>query len=839
VPGVAADTERGHPLNDILDLREVPIDAEAVFGGKAYGLARLHAAGARVPAGFALAAGTPPPQAWPESLREAFIARAAALLAAGPVAVRSSAVGEDSASRSFAGLLESVLGVATVEETSAAVGQCIAAGASERARTYAGGAEPLAVGVVVQAMIDARAAGVCFTVDPTGRDGALLVEAVGGTGESLLGGRVVGERWRVYRTGLGALECRPEGEACVLTASEVDGVAGEAARLADVLGGPLDLEWAIDRTGALWWLQARPVTAAAAPPAWEIDRSCPGADDGPVTVWSNCNVGETMPDPLDPLTWSWWRDVVLPRVGEQLFGFPRGSPLLPYLAGLDLVHGRIYFNMNALLAIPLLGGLARRLLAAIDARTEAAIGELAAAGVLRPRRLPGARGVLRLRLAASAVRGTAQMARGLGPRRALRILAEDAGAIARRPPVAGLSDADLVEEMSLWLRPEARRLLDGLQMEAVAGFVFIAARHAFRAHPRAGELLAAGIAGNPTTAIAIAVDELAAAARPLADAFHSAPDTPALLARLAGEGGGRAWLGQLDAFLDRFGHRGPMEFDLGAPRWRDDPTMIVELVRAALAAPARETVAARLARLGIERHEAVGAAVAAAPWWRRPLLRRLARLVELYMPLREAPKHYGLVVFDRVRAAALELGHRLAARGVLSAADEVFLLEWPELLSLAAGGSAPSDLRASIAVRGVRLGRFRREQAPGLLRSDGVPVTEAVEAHEEGDGVLRGTAISGGRGEGPVRVLRAPDPRAMHDGDVLVVAFADPGWTPLFPRAAAVVMEVGGLLCHAAVVAREIGVPAVFGVCEATRRLADGERVVVDGSSGEVLRLEG
>jgi len=79
----------------------------------------------------------------------------------------------------------------------------------------------------------------------------------------------------------------------------------------------------------------------------------------------------------------------------------------------------------------------------------------------------------------------------------------------------------------------------------------------------------------------------------------------------------------------------------------------------------------------------------------------------------------------------------------------------------------------------------------------------------------------------------------MTDGDVLVVAFADPGWTPLFPRAAAVVMEVGGLLCHAAVVAREIGVPAVFGVRDATRRLADGERVVVDGSTGEVLRLEG
>lgn len=94
-----------------------------------------------------------------------------------------------------------------------------------------------------------------------------------------------------------------------------------------------------------------------------------------------------------------------------------------------------------------------------------------------------------------------------------------------------------------------------------------------------------------------------------------------------------------------------------------------------------------------------------------------------------------------------------------------------------------------------------------------------------------------GSGEGPVRVLRDPDPAALRKGDVLVVEFADPGWTPLFPRAAAVVMEVGGFLCHAAVVARELGVPAVFGVRDATRRLRDGEVVRVDGDGGEVLRL--
>src|SRR5262249_11853169 len=105
------------------------------------------------------------------------------------------------------------------------------------------------------------------------------------------------------------------------------------------------------------------------------------------------------------------------------------------------------------------------------------------------------------------------------------------------------------------------------------------------------------------------------------------------------------------------------------------------------------------------------------------------------------------------------------------------------------------------------------------------------------DGSLRGEGVSAGTAEGPVRVLREPDPRAMGDGDVIVVTLADPGWTPLFPRAAAVVMEVGGTLCHAAIVARGLGIPAVFGVAGATRRLRAGQPVRVDGRAGTVTPM--
>lgn len=491
--------------------------------------------------------------------------------------------------------------------------------------------------------------------------------------------------------------------------------------------------------------------------------------------------------------------------------------------------------MNGFLSYPMLGPLARRLIHVIDARVAEPMERLIRDGVLRPRRLPGSRVTALLRLAGASVASTVRLARGLRPERSLAALHEAGMAIGRKEDVARLSDADLLAELDLWRRPECRTLRDGLQMEAVAVLVYGVAAAAFRGHERALQLLATGIPANPTTRISIAIDGLVEAGRPLADLLLQPLTTPELLERLRRDPEGARWLARLDAFLSLYGHRGPGEFDLGAARWVEDPKMIVELVRAGLRSPPRETVAERMSRLAVERRREVEAAVASAPAWRRPILRRLARLVELYMPLREAPKHYGIFVFQRIRQAARELGTRLTRTGVLSSPDDVFLLDWGELHALARGGPAPAGLAELIGRRRTRLERFRRTPARDFVRSDGVPVLE-VEEEPATAGALRGAAVSSGIATGPIRVLRQPDPRAMADGDVIVMEFADPGWTPLFPRAAAVVMEVGGTMCHAAVVAREMGIPAVFAVRNATALLADGERVTVDGGRGTIRR---
>jgi pyruvate,water dikinase len=564
-----------------------------------------------------------------------------------------------------------------------------------------------------------------------------------------------------------------------------------------------------------------------------------------------------MPEPLHPLTWALWRETILPFLTERFFGVPRRSPVFREVASLDRIQGRIYFNLNGALAIPILGRLLRSTLHHVDFRAGAVVDDLLARGVLTPRRLRGAGHVAALASLAAMLRSSPGTLRALRPEACLADLEAAAGRVARRPAVASLDVESLLAELRLWESPEAGVLRDGMQMLTVTLITWIAADRLFAPWPDARRLLVAGIRGNPTTEISVRIDELIEAARPVATMFVVPVPTQQLFDALGANAEGRAWLDRFAHFLEFCGQRGPREFDLAVPRWSDDPTLVLDLVRLGLAEKDREPVGARLTRLAAERDHAIVAAVRSAPVWKRPLLRRAASIVARILPLREAPKHYGLHVFQRMRHAALELGRRLAASGALDAADDVFFLELEELDALALehrpgeGGDElrpfytgntelnSKDIATRIENRRRQLAEFAARPAPDFLRSDGVPVGDGACEEPAVAGLLRGTGVSRGSATGVARVLDRPDPHAFALGDVLVVQFADPGWTPLFPRASALVMEVGGVMCHAAVVARELGIPAVFGVSRATELLARGQRVSVDGSRGEVQVIDG
>ncbi len=192
-----------------------------------------------------------------------------------------------------------------------------------------------------------------------------------------------------------------------------------------------------------------------------------------------------------------------------------------------------------------------------------------------------------------------------------------------------------------------------------------------------------------------------------------------------------------------------------------------------------------------------------------------------------------------VRAALLDSGAELVEAGVLDRADDLFFLRLAGLRALAAGEEG--DWRALVEERRKVYAREEgRTRVPRLLLSDGQAFYEGVVSPEDdGDGVLAGSPVSPGVVEGRVRVVLDPHAAQLQPGEILVCPGTDPAWTPLFLAAGGLVMEVGGLMTHGSVVAREYGIPAVVGVTRACERLRTGQRVRVDGTAGRVTVLEG
>jgi pyruvate,water dikinase len=294
-------------------------------------------------------------------------------------------------------------------------------------------------------------------------------------------------------------------------------------------------------------------------------------------------------------------------------------------------------------------------------------------------------------------------------------------------------------------------------------------------------------------------------------------------------------------FLAAFGHRAPdREIDLGLPRFRDDPSYVVQLVRGYLAAGDPADLLARQQRGAEEADAAVRNLVAAVRRARGPVravvLRAVLARYRALGGLRERPK------FDLVRVLALghdllqQVGAALVAAGRLDAADDVFFLD-PVDLRAGVEGTAP-DLRERADRRRREYQReLGRRAVPLVLTSDGETVYAPAAPAGSAPGTLVGTGVSPGVHEGVVRVLDSPVGATLAPGEVLVAASTDPGWTPLFHLAGALVMEVGGVVSHGAIVAREYGVPAVASVPDATRRLRTGQQVRVDGGAGTVTVL--
>lgn len=358
----------------------------------------------------------------------------------------------------------------------------------------------------------------------------------------------------------------------------------------------------------------------------------------------------------------------------------------------------------------------------------------------------------------------------------------------------------------------------------------------------AADTLTLSVPGNVTSEMGLALLDVADVIRPhpevVAFLGHVADD--AFLDDLAELAGGPEARDAIEAYLDRYGMRCVGEIDITRPRWRERPTTLVPVI---LGYVGRFDPGAGRARFERGRQEAwakeqeVLERLRAMPDGEHKAdeAKRMIDRVRTFMGYREYPK-YGLVSrYDVYKQALLAEAERLVQAQVLADRDDIFFLTFPELGDVVRTSDVDDQL---IAERKEAYRSYGVLTPPRVLTSDGEVVAGSYRRDGLPAGALVGLPISSGTVEGRARVIVDLADADLEAGDILVTAFTDPSWAPLFVAAAGLVTEVGGLMSHGAVVAREYGLPTVVGVEGATRRIRDGQRIRVHGTDGyvEILR---
>ena len=292
------------------------------------------------------------------------------------------------------------------------------------------------------------------------------------------------------------------------------------------------------------------------------------------------------------------------------------------------------------------------------------------------------------------------------------------------------------------------------------------------------------------------------------------------------------FLAAWDEFLDLYGHRGPTELDIAAPRFRDEPaTLLAQIVTLRKSTSTEDNPQERFDRGQVSRNQAFEHLHEQLHGRTGREFPRAYRVYETLAGYREMPKYLMIFCIDILRQRALKYGKDLCEAGRLDSPEQIFDLKIEQIN--AALGDKKMDIRKLAAENRVVINQLNAVAVlPTVIDSRGKIINlPPVEAKE---GVVVGTAVSSGIARGPIKVLHSPDEKPLNRGDILVARATDPGWTPLFVNAGAVILEVGGMLQHGALVAREYGLPCVTGVAKATTLWEDGTMVEVDGTNGTI-----
>ncbi len=780
------------------------------------------------------------------------------------IAVRSSAVGEDSAQASFAGQLESRLNLASVEDVENAVVSSWASYFSERAWRYqvARQSRLQGMGVIVQEQVDAAFAGVLFTRSPDTAD-RMLGEYCPGLAEGLVSGSITpgcfsigradGE-WRRKR----APEETTAGDSLLLNDATMEALRRLGLTLERAFGAPQDIEWAIDRAGRLWCVQSRPITAPA-----PVRRRSPRQ-----LVWSNANVNENFPAPISPLLYSiasegyshYFRNLC------RAFGLParRIRALEHPLGNIIGVHGaRMYYNLTSIHAILRAAPFGDLLVEWFNSFTGA--GRSSPSEPDEPRSRTGvSRARQAAELARMAVKITGQY---LFLKRRIERFERTADEFSRRTHPDALASRPLpglLEDLRGFIDIRCNRWT-GASLADAGSMICYGALKALlaRALPEpegASALQNTLLKALPGVVSGVPVIELWNLSRlirshPALAELFAQHDSVRILDQLRANDAFESFRDEFDRFLENWGFRSSSELMLTVPSFQENPAPVVEILKgyALLDGDSPRDIRNRH---DAEREE--GTAGLMDVLRQQPLVRwlplpRMSSVIRIALRwtqrsivYRERARLKQALLYSRCRRIALAIGASLAAAGRLGTADDVFFLTYREIDALGSGTAMfPGGVRALIGLRRAQHAELSAMSPPDsftLPEGEYLSARDAVESRSpsfDGGATLAGTCACGGQAMGPAAVVESvADSHRIRAGDILVTRQTDPGWAAVFFLIKGLVIERGGMLSHGAILAREFGLPCVVGAAGATQAIAHGQIVTVDGDKGQV-RLGG
>jgi pyruvate,water dikinase len=800
------------------------------------------------------------------------------------IAVRSSGIGEDSAQRSFAGQYSSFLFQRGEQQVLTAMAQCWASAYSARNLSYrrqaAGGSAPPRMGVILQCMVDSEVSGVAFSRNPLAASdrASIVIDSVVGQGEGLVSGELDADHFEVDRATMAIratiahkeqARVRDESGGTRLVAlnddqarqpslsdERVREVARLAQQLQDALGAPQDIEWAW-ANGALHCLQTRPITTL--PPDAVFDARVNGDE---VMIWDNSNIIESFAGVTTPLTFTHvnrcYREVYLQYC--RVMGVPErviAAQESVFRNMLGLVRGRVYYNLvnwYRLLGMFPGASASKGFMETMMGVQQALPAELS--HVLNPTSI-GAR--------YSATRRLAVLLRTLY--RLTRTRSYVAEFMARVERVSRMLEAKDMRALSVPQQVAIYRVLetdvllhwtapivnDTRCMVAFGVLGALTTRWVARAGDDVGSLRNDLLCGEgdlkstePTKLlmrIAEHVDRGDAATKAL---FRdNAPNV--VWGKLEG-GAAPEIFAEFRAFLREFGFRCVNELKLEEPDLHDDPRFIVASVQSYLKLGAYSIHAME------EREAAIRQRAEQTVRGRLSGLRRLVYFASVRWA-RRAVSDREMLRFERTRMFGVTrrlfrgIGANFVKLGLLDDERDVFYLTLDEIIGFHEGRSLATGFRSLAALRRAEFDEYRATPAPpdrfvtrgaaaSVMRYPGVLQEADLLAGEDvsdDPNILRGTPCSPGVVEAPVRVAETLADAEGLSREILVTERTDPGWVPVFPACAGLIIERGSLLSHSAVVARELGVPTIVGVRgKPMQRLKTGQRVRMDGGKGEV-----